>query len=640
MATQLANNLIANCAQSPIRDDLIAGMVRSDRTWLIPGPPPQNPKLAVRLVLKRPAKPAAHLAGKITDTVVLEEICDKEKRLAVWLAMASNPNLPSQIRNRVFAFGAVLEGIPLRKMAKALLSGAAEGPLGPRTSVLEMLSACSWLPKTAVGSAALSDYEYYITQNTTPELDLERFVMVNYDRSRASTVLNRLMGSQRFEAAGSLKPEVFTRLFTTAHHSECEPFCKKVARRSADYDFDTMSELVFSSTCPTLATAVLVRARQSESPQVAADLAARLNDCLIALDASPDGFGSNYERTRRVCGWVEALTESDLVVDESLAAPLFEVIEHERTSRFTVNIDFKNLTPSALELMSTSRHPEVRAAATAAIADPVARAQAVEQMFTGEATDSRALAMSGLVESLANESALVYLATTPPDARFADIAKWIWAGSRRRTISAKDAPPEFVRRCIELLPAESLANTVNVLGSDYTPNLVDRTRALDDPTERAQLASKILTYHRLDLDDATRWALLELVDTTFVVENLAFGDPTDDPGSNRVVRIGELADLLAQDDPVEGGSRYDQAKQDLSTRLFRTKDPEAWMPEALRLVPIEHGGLGPGAWHAVGECLMAEFGNDKKSWELALGLLETWSANLDELIETVRMLST
>jgi hypothetical protein len=76
------------------------------------------------------------------------------------------------------------------------------------------------------------------------------------------------------------------------------------------------------------------------------------------------------------------------------------------------------------------------------------------------------------------------------------------------------------------------------------------------------------------------------------------------------------------------------------TLLYRVRTAYAllWVQEALDVLPFSWDDLGDVAWETLNRSLSQAFGTDKAHWTIALGLLETWSATLPELIDTTNML--
>jgi hypothetical protein len=593
-------------------------------------------------VLGRPAKPAAALAGKIKDPTALDTITGKETRMAVWAALAANPNLPPQILDRVYAYGAAGGESTQRKLARALIDRH-EHDDDRVHNLLTLLTDHPWIAQSPPGRELVSSFEYSISRKGTALTDILLYASLGPTRYDAQSVLNRMLNARVFgEDDDQLTTELVVKLLSRFHDSDCTVVCPRLATWAAQLSYADAVEVIDATGCATMAAAVLDGFYVNGDVAAAQALSAKLAECLIGLDAPTSGYNPSYERNRKLSTWQDLAQRQIIYHDAVLARALFAVLEHETTSRPGSNVKLGYIDPEQLALFAQSRHPALKVAAVAQYADPLRRVHQAVSLFEDNAIQSPL--RRELANAIRDNECLEEIARWCSDLTFPVVSRWVWTDRPSRRFAETPPPQRFAIRSIETLAISQLSEVVAVFDVSLLDNLFDRVRSLSDPEQAAELAESLLIRCIRQVSNDQRHELLSYARTEFILGHLPNwmpdpDDPAQTPPHPGAVHVGELAALLAANDPITASTRLNETtKRKLVGRLIHATQAESWMDEAMRLVPIEHVSLGAGAWAMLGRILHANYGDDKPTWELALGLLETWDATLAELLEAVNLL--
>lgn len=635
--SHLATQVIANCPDSPIRDTLITQLCRQEPSWAIPGPAPANDDLTVRLVLGRAVDPAAKLAAKVSSTSAITKIMDLEKRLKVWLALAKNPHLSPDQRQRIYAYGDTLGDLGAEKLALALITFARTSGDDRVEAILTLLTAAPWIRHTKVGSSEYTDLSYSLGNSSATIKNLQMYADLSPSSSYAGDILCRVFDSSRFgENCADLPASVVLKLFTTSHcspYGDCNRVCPGAARWATTTTENDAYQLVVESGCPTVAAALLAHYQMTNNNAAASKLSQYLISCIESLEYvnANNGYGHNIPRS--IVVWLTRMEDSSAILDQDMARAILAALNCPTSKKVIDEVKFPEITPAAAKIMMECKFPQFSLRAAVSYTDPLKRAQAAAALV-GDMESFTHRETRDLIPKLIEPDVLSHLAAIESDQQFRTCARVLWA-SALTSPDRNHNPDSFVTRGIAQLGASTLASNIAYVADQYLADLVARADSIAEATPRAKLSEAILGKKGTVLTDDVRRRLLGYVTQGFLLEQL----PTE-LNQSRLIQPGELTALMAQPDPFDPSqTRLEQTTRDLARRMLSQSEYVPWLDEAIFLCPISQYTLGPGAWTALGNYFIATYGQNTKLWELGLGLLETWDGPLKELLEMVDTLS-
>jgi hypothetical protein len=603
--------VIAHLPDAPIKDELIAQIARQDPENPPPGCPIDD-DLSVDLIKRRKSSFAAPLAAMLTSPAAIDAVAAREYRRAVWFGLAANPNLTFTALAHLTEYA----GRQRSRVSEDLAYEVIVNGIGSDTRVtLELLTTNRWLRRSDAGSRAKSS-----VANTLGQLrpaQIRQFMELEPSPSLAGQALNSLL-DERSSRLAQLKPEVVLPLYIRAHgtSSTCGFGCHDIAKWALKHSPSVIDELFATTRCRRTAIGLLAHFQKVGDHEMTAKLLGIITKRTYQIGGHAESFIDSDELDE----WFEALAKRRVTIDSTLARTLVDIAESGSVGRIHLG-KLPDYTPAALEIFAASTHWEIAIAAITQLDDPVKVVKyGAAQMSSGER--ARMYNVKNAIVELSDYDVQLELAQAPTEI-FTRWAAMLWD-----TNNVASCKP-FVDRSIAELPLDSLEGKLDKLDAAQLVKLADRTSRLD-PTTLSDADQKVITALLTDhvrlLDDQLRWRLLVRIAPSKFHSLMGYKvtDPVD-----LAIRPGEYAKLLEL--------RAD-AKDELLRRLKYATEAH-WVDEMLELIPLKWDEVGPAVWKTVNARFAAAFGDNKDLWSVAVGLLETWSATLQELIDTTLTLA-
>jgi hypothetical protein len=577
---------------------LIAQVAAVSPRWNVPGEPPASDELAVELIRRRTAAPAALLAVKLRSPAAIDAVVSVEKRRAVWLALAANPQLTEKGLVGVLHYGNSQRPLVQEKLAEALLGS--RGRLG---AWLNLLSEVDWLAGTKVGRYQV--VELARAMGGADADQLARFVALTPSAAAARMALTKVLVGSRWRGRRKhLSGAVVGPLFAKAHPYRCDSLCGEVGAWAVRYGPGALSEVYNQVNCPRGLSTLLGEYQRSDDK-------ANWSAVVTFLGS---GDPARIEGVAR-SSWLSNLARAKVVVD----GPLAKVLVREsgrRRGYYDSYREVPRMSEDALGVFCTSSDWGLACYALGQMADPALRCTMVGAWFEREeAACGSSVSVDGLA-GLAQSKGMIEAICALDDSEFCRWASEVWSEWQKKLPSA------FAERALKVLPIEELMALREKLRAGELVTLAERALAVPTP-ECTRLVTELLSEHGELFGDAElRWAMLCRVPVNQIPALLGVG------GEAGVVKPGEIVELLAR--------RPDCAE--VLTRQLSTARQLSWADAALEVLPLTWDSMGTCAWGVLNARLTEAFGDDKASWTIAMGLLETWSSTIPELVATTRTL--
>jgi hypothetical protein len=315
--------------------------------------------------------------------------------------------------------------------------------------------------------------------------------------------------------------------------------------------------------------------------------------------------------------WLRCFAQARVVVDGELARVLITADPHNARYHDAYRA-LPELTDEGATVLCASEDWGLAYWALSNIDDAPQRLALSEAWLNqADLVAGEAVHVDGLA-GLAEEPGMIEAITTLDDAAFARWALDIWYDPDSHLTD------EFIARSLITLELDQFDAFIERLGDAGVVALASRAVNTGAAPGRDAIVVEVLTNYAKCLDDELRWQLLTIVPVNEILPLLPNG--VNDDGA---VRAGELGRLVAE--------RGDCGEPLL--RRLAGMGSVPWAQEAIDVLAVRWDDLGVGAWKCVNRQLAEAFGDDKTLWTIALGLLETWSSTIPELISTTRTLA-